>query len=389
MSLGDGGGIAAPAARVSLVLPLAEGAHVAPEHLAEYRRVLADGDQSNGNVELIIASHSENGAAAALPRGDRTINVRAERPEWPALVQAGLRAATGDHVIVLDVERRYSPDSLGAVLAPIRAGSTELSVAVPRRIHPRRGLGLVSRLFLGTSDVFSGLFALRRSLWERAVHTSHTTPVLDALLRGGARCVDVPVTVANGFRFEGIGLQDLRPLKHLLDARFGNYSRLVQFCIVGASGMVVDLTLYALFQWLLSYTFLAHSRSFLFGNTSHLTVAAAISIPIALFWNFTLNRRLTFNDASKGSLLKQFITYAIGNAVAILVNFSVRLYLPAHVGFFERHRLAAAVVGIVAATSISFPMARWIVFAQRTDRRTASRRQRAEAEAVGQASGVS
>jgi dolichol-phosphate mannosyltransferase len=387
MSLRDGGEIAAPGATVSLIVPLAEGSRVEAEELAEYRRALANGCASTGGVELIIASHSENGAASALPRGDLTINVRAEGPEWPALVQAGLNAATGDYLVVLDVERQYNPDSLAGVLAPIRAGKTDLAVAVPRRIHPRRGLGLVSRLFLGTSDVFSGLFALRRSLWERTVHTTHTTPVLDALLRGGARCVDVPVTVADGFRFEGIGLQDLRPLKHLLDARFGNYSRLAQFCVVGASGMVVDLTLYAFFQWLLSFTFLAHTRSLFFGNNSHLTVAAAISIPIALFWNFTLNRRLTFNDASKGSLFKQFITYAIGNAVAILVNFSVRLYLPAHVGFFERHRLAAAVVGIVVATSISFPMARWLVFARRTDRRTVARR--ARAQAVGQASGIS
>ena len=31
------------------------------------------------------------------------------------------------------------------------------------------------------------------------------------------------------------------------DDRFGNASRLIQFCAVGASGMIVDLTCYALF----------------------------------------------------------------------------------------------------------------------------------------------
>ena len=131
--------------------------------------------------------------------------------------------------------------------------------------------------------------------------------------------------------------------------------------------MAVDLTFYALFQWLLSWTWLATVRSARLGFSWHLAVAAALSIAIALLWNFTLNRRLTFNDARGGSWVRQFLTYALSNAVAIALSFSVRLYLPARVAFFARHRLAAAVVGIVAATGISFTMSRWIVFARRPE----------------------
>ena len=57
-----------------------------------------------------------------------------------------------------------------------------------------------------------------------------------------------------------------------------------------------------------------------------------------------------------------------GNTLAIAVSLSLRLYLPTRVGFFDQHRLAAAVVGIVAATGISFSMSRWIVFTRRGDR---------------------
>src|SRR4029077_21081567 len=102
--------------------------------------------------------------------------------------------------------------------------------------------------------------------------------VLHTLLRRQARSIDVPVVVDNRFQMGRIGFRDLRPLKHLLDSRFGNYSRLVQFCIVGASGMVVDLSLYALLQHLLSYTSLAARKSALFGGTWHLVIAAALSI---------------------------------------------------------------------------------------------------------------
>ena len=86
-----------------------------------------------------------------------------------------------------------------------------------------------------------------------------------------------------------------------------------------------------------------------------------------MLWNFTLNRRLTFNDARGGSWSRQFWTYALSNSVAIGLNFTVGLTLPTYFDFFARHRLAAAVVGIVGATGISFSMSRWIVFTRRPD----------------------
>ena len=74
-----------------------------------------------------------------------------------------------------------------------------------------------------------------------------------------------------------------------------------------------------------------------------------------------LNRRLTFNDAMAGNIFRQFLAYALGNALGVVLSFSLRLYLPSKFSFFEPHKLAAAVVGIVAATGISFSMSRWMV----------------------------
>jgi dolichol-phosphate mannosyltransferase len=216
--------------------------------------------------------------------------------------------------------------------------------------------------------VFSGLFAMRRSLWERggrALASSGSSLVLELLLRRPARCVDVRVPVGPEFRRQRFQPQDLRPLKHVLDGRYGSFSRLIQFCCVGASGMVVDLSFYALFQLLLSFTALGTASSPRFGFSWNLAIAGALSIPIALVWNFTLNRRLTFNDARGGSWGRQFVAYALSNSLAIALNYTIRLYLPTRIGFFARHRLAAAVVGIVVATGLSFSMSRWIVFTRR------------------------
>jgi dolichol-phosphate mannosyltransferase len=371
--------------KVSLILPLPPAGAIPERKLAECREILQK-KASFEAVEVIIARGGERAAAPGEPPVrthdgepfEFAREVVADGNEWSAVVRAGLNASSGDQLVVLDLGRHYSPESLAQVIAPIKSGGFDLAVAVSGHGRSRLarwsgtslGLGLLSRLFLGTSDVFSGLFALKRSIWDR--HGAHfsargSSLLLDALLRGPSRCIDVRVAVDDRFRSRGFGLEDLRPLKHVIDSRFGNYSRLVQFCIVGASGMFVDLTFYAILQWLLSFTWLAARQSALFSCSWHLAVAAALSISIALVWNFTLNRRLTFNDARKGSIFRQFLTYALSNALAIALSFSVRLYLPSRVSFFARHRLAAAVVGIVAATGISFSMSRWLVFARRPD----------------------
>jgi dolichol-phosphate mannosyltransferase len=375
--------------RVSLILPLAPGRTLPSHEVARYRQILEEVETFE-SVEVVIARgtqgdsrDAECGSGKGASREPRTngqdvTHLIVETSAWSALARAGMLAASGDYLIVLDLERRYSPELLTRLIEPVRTGEGNLSVAVAhnqrsmlsRWSRSRFGFGLVSRFFLGTSDAFSGLFAVRRSDWVSILE--NMTPkgsslVLEMLMRSRAQCIDIPVTVDDRFQSRLLGFRDLRQLKHMLDRRFGNYSRLAQFCMVGASGMVVDLSFYALLQLLLSFTWLASTKLEIIGGTWHLAVARVLAIGIALIWNFALNRRLTFNDARKGDVFRQFMTYVLSNALAILVSLTLSLYLPATVAFFARHRLAAAVVGIVAATGISFSMSRWLVFGRRSE----------------------
>ena len=77
------------------------------------------------------------------------------------------------------------------------------------------------------------------------------------------------------FPLERIGLKDFRPLQASSGRAVWQLLALVQFCIVGASGMVIDLSFYALLQFLLSFTWLADRKSALFGSSWHLAIAAA------------------------------------------------------------------------------------------------------------------
>lgn len=161
-----------------------------------------------------------------------------------------------------------------------------------------------------------------------------------------------------------LGKTELSFIKSYVDHKYGNVSRLIQFCTVGFSGMLVDLTSYAGFQAIFKKSALSQHVLPLIRSTADLALAGFLAIWLAITWNFILNRRLTFNDARRNStFLKQYGTYVLSNALALCVSFMLRIWLPSRFAFFDDHKLVAAFVGIVIATGISFNMTRYFVFA--------------------------
>ncbi len=351
--------------RLSLILPIMPGSIPSNDEVDRFRRGL---EEFGHWVEVVVSSEPTEGGNPGDVRDERTGKV--------TLSVAGIREARGHLLVILDPERDYTPEDVVRVISPLIRGEADLAVATRRA---RRGLGgfrgivglgvgALTRPLLGTTDPWSGLIALKRSLArdaDEAFSPVGSRFTLELLARTEGRRVDVAVPSGSPLRREWIELDDFRHFKRLADDRFGNYSRLIQFCVVGASGMVLDLSSYALFQLLFSRTWLAAVTVPFFRQSLSLAAAGALAIALALAWNFALNRRLTFNDARLGSLGRQFMTYALGNALGIVLSFSMRLILPRHIMFFHEHRLAAAVVGIVAATGISFSMSRWVVFGRR------------------------
>jgi dolichol-phosphate mannosyltransferase len=360
--------------RISLIVPGTRDEPFRNGELATYQRLLLEQPGIEG-VEVVWAGAAPD---ERVMHGllHPLVQVVDEAATHVSLLRRGLIAATGDVVVILDPSREYGAEAILDVLEPIRSGEADVVVGVPRSgrslFSPGgvrgRTLKILGRLALGTSDGLSGLAALRRSAVRSLVmenqEVSGSRILLDVLTWCSGSLLDVPVNTGlnDRRRLDAIGLDDLRQLKRVLDHRFGTLSRLVQFCLVGASGMFVDLSLYAIFQWLFATAgfLVPHDPSE--GSTWPLFVAGSLSIWAALTWNFLLNRRLTFNDMRAGSIPRQYLTYALGNALGIAVSLTLRLLLPNRIAFFANHRLAAAVVGIVVATAISFSMSRWVVF---------------------------
>jgi dolichol-phosphate mannosyltransferase len=358
-------------ARVSLVLPTDPAMPPPVAQIPALRRVL---EEAGHDVEVLVV-----GGPMMDENRPAWRHLVAHEPGRAAAAVAGLLEAEGDVLLVLDPSMGYDPADLVQVVEPLASGRADLVVAsryagrgdgaigpAPGRL--RAWVGAVSRPLTGTSDPSSGLIGLTRSALAAA--GGALAPLgsqfsFELLAKVGGRRLDVPVGAGAPSRRTRPGFDDVRHLKRLADHRFGNLSRLIQFCAVGGSGMVVDLTCYFLFQPLCAAIpgLTRHTVP-----PTHVTVALAtarvLAIGVALVWNFSLNRRLTFSYARHGSPARQFVTYVLGNSLGIVLSLALSLGLPRRVPFFNAHKLLAAVVGIVAGTGVSFSMSRWVVFSQ-------------------------
>lgn len=90
-----------------------------------------------------------------------------------------------------------------------------------------------------------------------------------------------------------------------LDRRPGEVTRFLKFALVGAIGMVVDLTILNIMHKVVGLPLLA---------------ANTISFTAAVLSNFTWNRLWTFPESRKRPLLPQLAQFALVNFVGLAIN---------------------------------------------------------------------
>ena len=123
----------------------------------------------------------------------------------------------------------------------------------------------------------------------------------------------------------------------------------VKFCLVGSSGVIVDLSIY---------------RALLHAALPT-PVARAAAILVAMSWNFLLNRNWTFRTSRDQSGWVQYPKYLLSSALGAGVSWSVSMALSHGVRFFRSHLMLAALAGIAAGTLANFLLSSRWVFARR------------------------
>ncbi|MFA6134274.1 MAG: glycosyltransferase family 2 protein [Phycisphaerae bacterium] len=359
----------------------AEGRH--------YEIVVVD-DNSRDGTEGVMAELAAAGFPARLV-------TRVNQRGLSSAVIEGFRQARGEILVCMDADLSHPPEALGQLIVPVetagadfvigsryvRGGGTEEGWGLFRWLNSKVAT-LMARPFTSARDPMAGFFALPRAVFERADSLSPIGYKIGLELIVKCRCRnvrEVPIHFANRkFGQSKLSLREqinyIKHLKRLADYKYGWFSHLAQFCLVGVTGALVDLGTYKLLivkllaplERALLATF--PTGSFLADHAAGeaLTLVAGLAIWVAMTWNFFLNRRLTFSHSRGGNALRQYWQFVVACSLGALVNLGIRVSLPAIIPFFNHYKLLAGAVGIVAGTVFNFALSHHWVFRRQETR---------------------
>jgi len=136
----------------------------------------------------------------------------------------------------------------------------------------------------------------------------------------------------------------LKYLKRRAERKFGWLASLVQFGLVGLTGMAIDLAVFLSLAGLMS-----------------VPAARALAIAVAMTWNYLLNRRLTFAHAARQPFWKQYLLFSASCLVGAAVNWGTSVTLCLASDWFMNAKGVAAVIGIAAGFLFNFALShRWV-----------------------------
>ncbi|AFV00893.1 phosphatase PAP2 family protein [Simiduia agarivorans] len=124
-------------------------------------------------------------------------------------------------------------------------------------------------------------------------------------------------------------------------------SRVFKFGMVGGSGFVVDMTLYALF-----YSWLG----------MNLLVARSIAYWLTSSWNWYLNRVFTFKDADNDRKRVQWAKYLLMCLISFVPSMGTFYGLTTSVPFFAEHSQLALILGVIAGALFNYVVAGFLIF---------------------------
>ncbi len=324
--------------------------------------VLFMDDDSKDGSEALVASLGLPWARIVVRKSDRGLS---------QAVLEGLRTATGDALVVMDADLSHPPEKIPEILAALEQGA---EIVVGSRFTEggsiaddwglfrwlnSRVASLLAMPLTRLRDPMSGFFALSRSTFVagRDFNPIGYKIMLECIIK--CRCervIEVPIHFEDRrFGESKLSLQEqlrfLQHLRRLYVYRYGNWSHLAQFLVVGFSGLVVNLALLTL----LMAAGLTNKR------------AVSLAIAVSMIWNFTLNRRFSFSYARNESLAVQLVGFVAACSLGSAVNYLTTVAL------WEafRFKQMAAIAGVLAGTGFNFLNIRYLVFGKRDVRAAA------------------
>ena len=298
----------------------------------------------------------------------RLITRKNERGLSTAVI-AGLNAASGGILLVMDADLSHPPEKIPELVSAlnqrqadfvigsryVEGGTTDQSWGWFRKWNSRVATWL-SRPFTSARDPLAGFFAIKRHTYLKAHQILNPVGYkigLELIVK--CRCrnvVEIPIEFTD--RVAGSSklsfkeqLRYLKHLKRLFDFKYQNYAYFTQFALIGLTGVFVNLQMLALLSnWLIS------------------PIAVALAIWTSMSTNFLLNRNITFSYARHKPFLKQYLSYCGSCLTGAVFNWLTTMVLSRSFQFFEKRILLAAFIGILVGMGFNFLLCRYLVFSK-------------------------
>lgn len=314
---------------------------------------------SSYDYEIVfIDDDSKDGTAEAIHKLEKSFPVRVvirkDKKGLASAVVDGIGYADSNIVGVMDADLQHPPEILPDLLKAIQNGA-EIAIAsryvkgggcvgwsFTRKIISK-GAITIAHLFLpqtkGVHDPMSGFFMLKKDVVEGVELTPTGYKILlEVLVKGKNRkLTEVPYQFLT--RQKGSSKLSTKTqvdyLKHvysLMDRR-RELIRFIKFCVVGGSGVLVNMGL----LWLLTE----------FAGLYYL-LSSAIGIETSIITNFILNNFFTFSDRrSEGLFLKRLLRFNLVSLAGLGINMALLWFLTSVLGVYY---LISNLFGIAAAT---------------------------------------
>lgn len=361
--------------RVSVIIPTYKEVDNIPLILQRLEQVRQDAEF---DLEvLFMDDDSQDGSVDAVAKTGfdwARIIVRTENRGLSPAVIDGFRAASGDILVCMDCDLSHPAEKIPQMILALAAGQ---EMVIGSRYVPGASTDddwgflrwansivatLLAKPLTQARDPMSGFFALRKADFDTA---EELNPVgykiaLELIVKCGFENVgEVPIHFADRVHGESKltltqQLLYIQHLRRLYLHKFANVMYLAQFLAVGASGVIVNLTVLTVLL--------------LMGLPRHVCLAGGIGL--SLLTNFILNRRFTFSYARDRNIGRQFIGFVSASMVGLVINYAVALWLSG--GPFKDMTAGlqmSALVGIVAGMGFNFLGNRFIVFRKKYIRR--------------------
>ncbi len=359
--------------RISIIVPTFREADNIPELTSKIDSSLKNTDYK---YEIIIVDdNSQDGIDKKVDELQKKypvkLKIRYTEKGLSSAVIAGFELASGDIYLVMDADLSHPPEKIPEMIDQIVykgndfvIGSRFVKGGCAEHFNIFRILNaLVSRMiarpFTSVKDPMAGFFAFRSSLLKKEIPLN---PLgfkigLELLVKLAPKKVaEIPIQFQERLYGESklTMKQQVLYLIHiwrLFRYKFRTLGEFVVFSLIGATGMVVDLTFVFISYDILSIPF---------------RLARAIGFVFALTSNFMLNRKFNFPKTGHG-LMRQYLKFFAVSLAGFALNWTISVYLYDTRDFFHRYYLIAAFLGIVGGLLINFLGSKFFVFRKKSE----------------------